>query len=73
MDLCRTPGVTSAALARLLSTLPGDIAEALGLIAYEGGDSVHGEITRRMRTPDVWHGTSVLSLPAPPQDGAMSR
>ena len=43
------------------------------LIAYEGGDSVHGEITRRMRTPDVWHGTSVLSLPAPPQDGAMSR
>ncbi len=60
-------------LDRLTRAVPSDIAEALGLTSYEGGDSRQGVITRVMRTRQTWHGSPVVSIPTPPHDGALSR
>ena len=73
MTIHLTPGTDSTALDRLAAAVPSDIAEALGLTPYEGGDSRQGVITRVMRTRETWHGSPVVSIPTPPQDGALSR
>ncbi|MBK7015163.1 MAG: hypothetical protein IPH39_06180 [Sulfuritalea sp.] len=60
-----TPAEAAAVVA---ATTPPDIAEALGLTPYEGGDSERGHVKRVTRTPDMWHGTPIAEVTAPPQD-----
>jgi hypothetical protein len=62
-------------LDRLTRAVPSDIAEALGLTPYEGGDTQgsSGKPVRVLRTRETWFGSPVVSIPTPPQDGALSR